>query len=120
VAREFLTQPHEVWIGNQRVPLAPDVRIGMTQAIQIGPGQGGPSQGRQCVSLAAPHQRSRRPGPDHGGAIGLYRREWWDARYSRQPHVGRRAAAASLRGDLHHNARGICPDIPRLRFPRGR
>lgn len=40
VAREFLIQPHEVWIGDQRRPLAPDIRIGMTQAIQIGPGQG--------------------------------------------------------------------------------
>lgn len=40
VATEFLTRPHEVWIGDQRRTLAPDVRIGMTQAIQIGPGQG--------------------------------------------------------------------------------
>lgn len=39
VAREFLIVPHEVWIGDQRRTLAPDVRIGMTQAIQIGPGQ---------------------------------------------------------------------------------
>lgn len=40
-ARHFLVRSHEVWIGDHRVPLAPDVRIGVTQAIQIGPGQGG-------------------------------------------------------------------------------
>lgn len=39
-ARHFLTRSHEVWIGEHRRALAPDVRIGVTQAIQIGPGQG--------------------------------------------------------------------------------
>lgn len=40
-ARHFLVHPREVWIGDCRVPFAPDIRIGVTQAIQIGPGQGG-------------------------------------------------------------------------------
>jgi ectoine hydroxylase-related dioxygenase (phytanoyl-CoA dioxygenase family) len=39
-AEHFLRRPREVWVGEERLSLAADVRIGVTQAIQIGPGQG--------------------------------------------------------------------------------
>lgn len=40
VAEHFLKHPHEVWVGEARHTFMPDIRIGVTQAIQIGPGQG--------------------------------------------------------------------------------
>jgi ectoine hydroxylase-related dioxygenase (phytanoyl-CoA dioxygenase family) len=39
VAEHFLKKPHEVWVGEHRYTMMPDVRIGATQAIQIGPGE---------------------------------------------------------------------------------
>lgn len=39
VAEHFIRRPHEVWVGEHRVTMMPDVRIGATQAIQIGPGE---------------------------------------------------------------------------------
>ncbi len=38
-AQHFLCRPRDVWVGDRRRPMAADVRIGVTQAIQIGPGQ---------------------------------------------------------------------------------
>ena len=39
VAEHFLCRPRAVWVGGERMMIAADVRIGVTQAIQIGPGQ---------------------------------------------------------------------------------
>ena len=39
VAEYFLCRPRAVWVGGERMMIAADVRIGVTQAIQIGPGQ---------------------------------------------------------------------------------
>lgn len=39
-ARHILSKPVLSWAGDTRYETAPDVRIGVTQAIQIGPGQG--------------------------------------------------------------------------------
>ena len=39
VAEHFLIHAHEVWVGEQRVSFMTDIRIGVTQAIQIGPGE---------------------------------------------------------------------------------
>ena len=39
VAEHFLCQPRAWWVGGESMMLAADVRIGVTQAIQIGPGQ---------------------------------------------------------------------------------
>src|SRR5579883_3520005 len=38
-AEHFLCRPRDVWVGDARLAIAADVRIGVTQAIQIGPGQ---------------------------------------------------------------------------------
>ena len=38
-AEHFVRRPREMWVGEKRRTFAPDLRIGVTQAIQIGPGQ---------------------------------------------------------------------------------
>jgi hypothetical protein len=38
-AKHFLCRPRDVWVGDARRSMTADVRIGVTQAIQIGPGQ---------------------------------------------------------------------------------
>jgi hypothetical protein len=38
-AEHFLCRPREVWVGEDKLSLAADVRIGVTQAIQLAPGQ---------------------------------------------------------------------------------
>ncbi|MNF85217.1 Phytanoyl-CoA dioxygenase (PhyH) [compost metagenome] len=40
VAQKILQTPTHVWFGDERVEIAPDIQLGVTQAIQIGPGQG--------------------------------------------------------------------------------
>lgn len=39
-AKQVLQTPTHVWVGNDRVEITPDIQLSMTQAIQIGPGQG--------------------------------------------------------------------------------
>lgn len=39
-ARHFVCRPRELWVGDARHSMAADLRIGMTQAIQLAPGQG--------------------------------------------------------------------------------
>jgi hypothetical protein len=39
-AGHFLCRPRDLWVGGDRLSLAADVRIGVTQAIQLAPGQG--------------------------------------------------------------------------------
>jgi len=40
IARAILQKPVDVFFGEDRTPITPDIQIGMTQAIQIAPGQG--------------------------------------------------------------------------------
>ncbi|MFK0090336.1 phytanoyl-CoA dioxygenase family protein [Pseudomonas sp. NPDC090755] len=39
-ARKILQTPTHVWVGSERVEIEPDIQLSITQAIQIGPGQG--------------------------------------------------------------------------------
>lgn len=39
-ARQILQTPTHVWVGTDRVAIEPDIQLSITQAIQIGPGQG--------------------------------------------------------------------------------
>lgn len=39
-ARAILQTPTHVWVGSDRIEMAPDIQLSITQAIQIGPGQG--------------------------------------------------------------------------------
>jgi ectoine hydroxylase-related dioxygenase (phytanoyl-CoA dioxygenase family) len=61
-AERFLTRPREVWVGEQRLSLAADVRIGVTQAIQIGPGQGAQPLHRDDTAFLWRHPTDGREG----------------------------------------------------------
>jgi ectoine hydroxylase-related dioxygenase (phytanoyl-CoA dioxygenase family) len=39
-AERFICTPVETWVGNEKLIVGPELRIGATQAIQIGPGEG--------------------------------------------------------------------------------
>ncbi|WP_194791497.1 phytanoyl-CoA dioxygenase family protein [Pseudomonas sp. UFMG81] len=39
-ARQILQTPTHVWVGSDRIEVTPDIQLSITQAIQIGPGQG--------------------------------------------------------------------------------
>ncbi|MFJ4192477.1 phytanoyl-CoA dioxygenase family protein [Pseudomonas sp. NPDC089534] len=39
-AKKILQTPTHVWVGSDRIPIEPNIQLSMTQAIQIGPGQG--------------------------------------------------------------------------------
>jgi ectoine hydroxylase-related dioxygenase (phytanoyl-CoA dioxygenase family) len=62
VAEHFLCRPREVWVGDQRLTLAADVRIGVTQAIQIGPGQGAQPLHRDDTAFMWRHPTGGREG----------------------------------------------------------
>jgi ectoine hydroxylase-related dioxygenase (phytanoyl-CoA dioxygenase family) len=62
VAEHFLVKPHEVWVGEHRYAMTPDVRIGATQAIQIGPGQGAQPLHRDDNSFMWRHPTHGREG----------------------------------------------------------
>lgn len=62
VAEHFLCRPREVWVGERRLTLAADVRIGVTQAIQIGPGQGAQPLHRDDTAFMWRHPTGGREG----------------------------------------------------------
>lgn len=105
-ARHFLTQPHEVWIGDQRRSLAPDVRIGVTQAIQIGPGQGAQVLHRDDNAFLWRHPTNGREGrvqimvalsdfsEENGGTLVIPGSHRWDDERKPDPSE---AVASSMR-----------------------
>ena len=62
VAKHFLTRPFEIWAGERRVPVAAGVRIGATQAIQIGPGQRAQALHRDDTAFLWRHPTNGREG----------------------------------------------------------
>jgi ectoine hydroxylase-related dioxygenase (phytanoyl-CoA dioxygenase family) len=58
-ARRILQQPSTIWMGRERVEVTPNIQIGVTQAIQIHPGQG-----RQPLHRDDALHLRRHPGPD--------------------------------------------------------
>jgi ectoine hydroxylase-related dioxygenase (phytanoyl-CoA dioxygenase family) len=62
VAEHFLCKPREVWVGGERLSLAADVRIGVTQAIQIGPDQGAQPLHRDDTAFMWRHPTGGREG----------------------------------------------------------
>jgi ectoine hydroxylase-related dioxygenase (phytanoyl-CoA dioxygenase family) len=57
-ARAIMQQPVHIWMGRERVPVTPNIQIGVTQAIQIHPGQG-----RQPLHRDDALHLRRHPGP---------------------------------------------------------
>ncbi|MCO5397509.1 phytanoyl-CoA dioxygenase family protein [Ralstonia soli] len=62
VAEHFLGKPREVWVGDRRVTLTAGVRIGVTQAIQIGPGQAAQPLHRDDTAFMWRHPTAGREG----------------------------------------------------------
>ncbi|HEY1709853.1 MAG TPA: phytanoyl-CoA dioxygenase family protein [Rhizomicrobium sp.] len=61
-AEHFLCKPREVWVGDERMSLAADIRIGVTQAIQLAPGQGAQPLHRDDTAFMWKHPTGGREG----------------------------------------------------------
>ena len=61
-AEHFLCKPREVWVGENRLTLAADIRIGVTQAIQLAPGQGAQPLHRDDTAFMWRHPTNGREG----------------------------------------------------------
>lgn len=55
VAKRILQQPIDVWFGTERATITPELQIGVTQAIQIAPGQGAQPLHRDDTSFLWRH-----------------------------------------------------------------
>jgi len=89
-AEHFLCRPREVWVGERRSSLAADVRIGVTQAIQLGPGQGAQPLHRDDTVFLWRHPTNGREGrvqiicalsdftAENGGTLVIPRSHLWD------------------------------------------
>lgn len=58
-AKKILQKPLWVWVGDDRIEMVPDIQVGVTQAIQIHPGQGDQRLHRDDTSFLWRH-------PDYG------------------------------------------------------
>ncbi|MDF5946372.1 phytanoyl-CoA dioxygenase family protein [Pseudomonas aeruginosa] len=89
-AKQVLQTPTHVWVGNDRVEITPDIQLSMTQAIQIGPGQGLQPLHRDDATSLWRHPRvwSRGSLAAHAGDYRLHRRERRDAGHSWQSSMG--------------------------------
>jgi hypothetical protein len=96
-AEHFLCRPRDVWVGADRLTLAADVRIGVTQAIQIGPGQGAQPLHRDDTAFLWRHPTNGREGrvqvicavsdftAENGGTLVIPGSHLWDD--DRQPQL---------------------------------
>ena len=96
-AEHFLCRPSEVWVGERRASLAADVRIGVTQAIQLAPGQGAQPLHRDDTVFLWRHPTNGREGrvqiicavsdftAENGGTLVIPGSHLWDD--ERQPNM---------------------------------
>lgn len=61
-AEHFVCRPRDVWVGDERLSLAADIRIGVTQAIQLAPGQGAQPLHRDDTAFLWRHPTGGREG----------------------------------------------------------
>ena len=61
-AEHFLCRSRDVWVGEDRLSLAADIRIGVTQAIQLAPGQGSQPLHRDDTAFLWRHPTAGREG----------------------------------------------------------
>jgi ectoine hydroxylase-related dioxygenase (phytanoyl-CoA dioxygenase family) len=61
-AEHFLCRRREVWVGDDKISLAADIRIGVTQAIQLAPGQGAQPLHRDDTAFLWRHPTGGREG----------------------------------------------------------
>lgn len=96
-AEHFLCRPREVWVGDEKLSLAADVRIGVTQAIQLAPGQGAQPLHRDDTVFLWRHPTGGREGrvqilcavsdftAENGGTLVIPGSHLWDD--ERQPRM---------------------------------
>lgn len=96
-AEHFLCRPREVWVGDDRLTLAADIRIGVTQAIQIGPGQGAQPLHRDDTAFMWRHPTDGREGrvqiicavsdftAENGGTLVIPGSHLWDDEHRPDP-----------------------------------
>lgn len=89
-AEHFLCRPREVWAGENRFSMAADVRIGVTQAIQIAPGENAQPLHRDDTVFLWRHPTGGREGrvqiicaacdftTDNGGTLVIPGSHLWD------------------------------------------
>lgn len=96
-AKQFLCRPRDVWVGDRRRTVAADVRIGVTQAIQLGPGQAAQPLHRDDTAFLWRHPTGGREGRvqvicaltdftlENGGTLVVPGSHLWDD--ERQPRL---------------------------------
>jgi ectoine hydroxylase-related dioxygenase (phytanoyl-CoA dioxygenase family) len=89
-AEHFLCKPREVWVGKERLTFAADIRIGVTQAIQLAPGQAAQPLHRDDTVFMWKHPTNGREGrvqimcalsdfrADNGGTLVIPGSHLWD------------------------------------------
>jgi len=89
-AEHFLCKPRDVWVGGDRLSLAADIRIGVTQAIQLAPGQGAQPLHRDDTAFLWRHPTGGREGrvqiicavsdftAKNGGTLVIPKSHLWD------------------------------------------
>ena len=119
VAEHFVTRPLLAWAGDQRYEMRPSVRIGATQAIQIGPGQRAQPLHRDDNSFMWRHPTNGREGrvqimvavsdftEANGGTLVIPGSHLWDDERMPQsaeavPTVMRAGSALIWLGSLYH------------------
>ena len=118
-AEHFLCRPREVWVGEERLTLAADIRIGVTQAIQIGPGQGAQPLHRDDTAFMWRHPTGGREGrvqiicavsdftAENGGTLVIPGSHLWDddrkpARSEAIPTIMKAGSALIFLGSTFH------------------
>lgn len=108
VAEHFVCRPRDVWVGERRMPVAADLRIGVTQAIQIGPGQAAQPLHRDDTAFLWRHPTGGREGrlqiicavsdftADNGGTLVIPGSHLWDD--ERKPEPSEAVATAMPAG----------------------
>jgi ectoine hydroxylase-related dioxygenase (phytanoyl-CoA dioxygenase family) len=108
VAEHFLCRPRAVWVGGERMMIAADVRIGVTQAIQIGPGQTAQPLHRDDTAFLWRHPTNGHEGrvqiicaisdftAQNGGTLVVPRSHLWDD--ERRPELSEAVPAVMTAG----------------------
>jgi hypothetical protein len=127
-ARRLLQRPSTIWMGRERVEVTPNIQIGVTQAIQIHPGQG-----RQPLHRDDALHLRRHPGPDsrvqvmlamsdftaaNGGTLVIAGSNHWDDERAPRhaecvPTTMRAGSALIFVGSVYHGGGSNQSDGPR-------